>query len=206
VQATLSPVFPKATPKSDYDDYGGSDAVHRRKVPSTELSGILRTTGRTIDGLRFRSGGRPLAAFHLGTGGFAVQIIIGQAQHEEALQLRLGAKVRDILINARAFTEGRWLFIHVDSEQDCRDVQRLLRVRVHQLVPFVVNEKYRLRVCFAYTVFPVLMLSISCHIPDPSFSLLRSARTTTGSKRRLDARRCSRYFPFLRAKLARSSS
>ena len=59
--------------------------------------------------LRFRSGGRALAAFYPGTGSFTVQIIVGQAQLEEALQLRLGAKVRDLLINALAFTERRWL-------------------------------------------------------------------------------------------------
>jgi hypothetical protein len=62
-----------------------------------------------------------------------VQIIIGQAQLEEALQLRLGAKVRSILGNARALTEGQWLFILVESERDWRDVQRLLRVRAHLL-------------------------------------------------------------------------
>ena len=44
--------------------------------------------------LRFRSAGRALAAFYPGTDSFTVQIIIGPAQHEEALQLRLGAKVR----------------------------------------------------------------------------------------------------------------
>ena len=83
--------------------------------------------------LRFRSGGRTLAAFYPGTGSFTVQIIIGQAQLEEALQLRLGAKVRGILRNARAFTEGRWLFIPVESEQDCRDVEHLVRVRANPL-------------------------------------------------------------------------
>jgi Protein of unknown function (DUF3788) len=83
--------------------------------------------------LQFRSAGRVLAAFYPGTDSFTVQIIIGPAQHEEALQLRLGAKVRDILINARAFTEGRWLFIPVESEKDCCDVRRLLRVRASQL-------------------------------------------------------------------------
>jgi hypothetical protein len=62
-----------------------------------------------------------------------VQIIIGQAQLEKALQLRFGAKVRSILGNARAFTEGQWLFILVESEWDCRDVQRLLRVKAHPL-------------------------------------------------------------------------
>jgi len=61
------------------------------------------------------------------------KIIIGQAQLEEALQLRFGAKVRGILRNARAFTEGRWLFIPVESEQDCRDVEHLLRVRANPL-------------------------------------------------------------------------
>lgn len=29
---------------------------------------------------------------------------------------------------------------------------------LYKLVPFVVNEKYRLRVCFAYMVFPVLLV------------------------------------------------
>ncbi|MGZ4853145.1 MAG: DUF3788 family protein [Halobacteriota archaeon] len=79
--------------------------------------------------LRFRSGGRALAAFYPGAGSFTVQIIIGPAQLEDALRLHLGAEVRNILRNARAFTEGRWLLIPVESEQDCCDVQRLLRVR-----------------------------------------------------------------------------
>jgi hypothetical protein len=83
--------------------------------------------------LRFRRGGRALAAFYPSIDSFTVQIIIGQAQLEEALQLRLGAKVRDILRNARAFTEGRWLLIPVESEQDCCDVQRLLKARASQL-------------------------------------------------------------------------
>jgi len=83
--------------------------------------------------LRFRSGGRALAAFYPGTGSFTVQVIIGQAQLEEASQLRLGAKVRGILRNARAFTEGRWLFIPVESEQDCRDGEHLLTVRANPL-------------------------------------------------------------------------
>jgi hypothetical protein len=83
--------------------------------------------------LRFRSGGRTLAAFYPGEGSFTVQIIIGPGQLEEALRLRLGAKVRDILINAHAFAEGRWLFIPVESETDCRDVQHLLRVRASPL-------------------------------------------------------------------------
>jgi hypothetical protein len=55
------------------------------------------------------------------------------AQLEEALKLRLGAKVRGVLRNARAFTEGRLLFILVESEQDCRDVEHLLRVRTSPL-------------------------------------------------------------------------
>ena len=83
--------------------------------------------------LRFRSGGRALAAFCPGAGSFTVQIIIAPAQLEEALRLHLGAKVRNILINARTFTEGRWLFIPVESEKDCCDVRRLLRVRASQL-------------------------------------------------------------------------
>jgi len=62
-----------------------------------------------------------------------VQIIIGQAQLEEAAHLSTEAQLRGILRNARAFTDGRWLFIPVESEQDCRDVEHLLRVRANPL-------------------------------------------------------------------------
>jgi hypothetical protein len=79
--------------------------------------------------LRFRSEGRALAALYPGTDAFTVQIIIAPAQLEDALRLHLGVKVREILRNARAFSEGRWLFIPVESEQDCRDVKSLLKVR-----------------------------------------------------------------------------
>lgn len=79
--------------------------------------------------LRFRRGGRALIAFYPGVDSFTVQIIIAPAQLEEALQLHLSTNVRELLVNARAFTEGRWLFIPVESEHDCRDVRRLLRVR-----------------------------------------------------------------------------
>jgi hypothetical protein len=97
VQATLSPFFPRQ---------------HLNLVTTT-----MRSLTQFIDekyrvkrdfayywknygwALRFRSGGRALAAFYPGTGSFTVQIIIGQAQLEEALQLRLGAKVRGILRN-----------------------------------------------------------------------------------------------------------
>jgi hypothetical protein len=78
----------------------------------------------------WRSGAR---RFLSRNGHFIVQIIIGQAQLKEALQLRLGAKVRGVLRNARAFTQGRWLFIPVESEQDCRDGEHLLRVRASPL-------------------------------------------------------------------------
>ena|GEM_PF-6811256 len=77
---------------------------------------------------------------------------------------------------------------------------------LYTLVPFIVNEKYRLRVCFAFIVFPTLLVAISYHTQSPSFSPLRSARTITGSVKSLHTRGCSRYSPFLRAKSVHSSS
>ena len=79
--------------------------------------------------LRFRRGGRSFAALYPGTDAFTVQIILNPVQIDEALGLNLNAEVRTILKNARTFSEGRWLFIPVESEQDCRDVIRLLRIR-----------------------------------------------------------------------------
>jgi len=79
--------------------------------------------------LRYRTRGRTLAAFYPGANKFTVQIIIDSARLEEALRFQLGAKTREILINAQTFKEGRWLFIPVESNQDCGDVQRLLKLR-----------------------------------------------------------------------------
>ena len=73
------------------------EASRSSSKKTTELSEILRSTGKNYGwALRFRSGGRALAAFSVGTGSFTVQIIIGQAQLEKASQLRLNAKVRII--------------------------------------------------------------------------------------------------------------
>ena len=83
--------------------------------------------------LRFRSRGRALAAFYPGANTFTVQIILDSVRLEEALRLPLGARARAILINAQTFSEGRWLFIPVQSEQDCSDVERLLRLRANPL-------------------------------------------------------------------------
>ncbi len=40
---------------------------------------------------------------------------------------------------------------------------------LYKLVPFVVNEKYRLRVCFAYMVFPVLLVCNLVSYSEPIF-------------------------------------
>jgi hypothetical protein len=40
---------------------------------------------------------------------------------------------------------------------------------LYKLVPFVVNEKYRLRVCFAYMVFPVLLVCNLVSYTEPIF-------------------------------------
>jgi ABC-type multidrug transport system fused ATPase/permease subunit len=40
---------------------------------------------------------------------------------------------------------------------------------LYKLVPFIVNEKYRLRVCFAYMVFPVLLVCNLVSYSEPIF-------------------------------------
>jgi len=79
--------------------------------------------------VRFRKGGKALLSLYPGKGSFTVQIILSQAQSEEALGIDIGDKVRKTIEEAPPFPEGRWLFIKVESEQDLTDVKQLLMVK-----------------------------------------------------------------------------
>ena len=79
--------------------------------------------------LRFRKGGKALVSLYPRKDGFTAQIIISSIDVEKAYNLSLGENARKVLVGAHEFKEGRWLFLRVESEQDVRDVQQLLKLK-----------------------------------------------------------------------------
>jgi hypothetical protein len=78
---------------------------------------------------RFRKSGKALLSLYPGKESFTAQIILGQTETEKASSLKLSNKVKKILEDAHQYTEGRWVFIKIESEQDINDVQQLLMVK-----------------------------------------------------------------------------
>ena len=79
--------------------------------------------------LWYRKSGKSLLSLFPNEGYFVAQVVLGNAQVEQALQLELGEAVGTLLRETPQFHDGRWLFIPVRTEQDAADVQQLLQVK-----------------------------------------------------------------------------
>jgi hypothetical protein len=79
--------------------------------------------------LRFRKSGKALASLYPAEGGFTVQLILSQAEVDQAHGLKLGKHARHIIEQARPFPEGRRVFVPVKSGKDMRDIQQLLALK-----------------------------------------------------------------------------
>ena len=80
--------------------------------------------------LRFRIKGQVLTSLYPTQGGFTAQVNLSPEAVEQAQGMGLGHAVQQAIERANPYPEGRWLFIPVESEEDVRDVQRLLALRV----------------------------------------------------------------------------
>lgn len=80
--------------------------------------------------LRFRISGQLLTSLYPTEGGFTVQINLSPAAIEQAQGMELGGNVQEVIARATPYPEGRWLFISVRSDDDIRDIRRLLALRV----------------------------------------------------------------------------
>jgi hypothetical protein len=79
--------------------------------------------------LRFRKAGKALLSMYPGQGSFTVQIVLAETPAKKASSLKLGKNTRNVLESAHQFSEGRWLFIRVNSKQDLHDIQQLLLLK-----------------------------------------------------------------------------
>jgi hypothetical protein len=101
----------------------------REQYPSEEDFAFLY--GKTYGwALRFRIKGQLLTNLYPTQGGFTVQINLDSQAIETVRQWDTGDHVRQAIERATPYPEGRWLFIPVQSEEDLRDIERLLALRV----------------------------------------------------------------------------
>ncbi len=79
--------------------------------------------------LWYRKSGKSLLSLFPNEGYFVAQIVLGNAQVAQALELALGQAVGTLLRETPQFHDGRWLFIPVRTAQDAEDVKLLLQVK-----------------------------------------------------------------------------
>ena len=79
--------------------------------------------------LRFRINGKLLTSLYPTQNGFTVQVNLSAAAIEQVRQMNYGKNVQDAIAKAKPYTEGRWLFIPVESKNDITDIQHLIALR-----------------------------------------------------------------------------
>ena len=84
-------------------------------------------------GLRYRRKGKALIALYPQKEMIIAQVVLGKTQAERALSLKLGDKVSKILKKAPQLRDGRWLHVHIHTEADAEDVERLLLVKIRPI-------------------------------------------------------------------------
>jgi hypothetical protein len=80
--------------------------------------------------LRFRLGSQLLTSLYPTQGGFTAQVNLPEAAVQQALREGLGQSAQRAIARATLYSEGRWLFIAVESAADAADIRRLLALRV----------------------------------------------------------------------------
>jgi hypothetical protein len=80
--------------------------------------------------LRFRRGDRLILAMYPNRGKLTVQIILSLAQVAAAREMKLPPQVSRVLESARAYPEGRWLFIPVRSKTSAEGLRSLIALKM----------------------------------------------------------------------------
>jgi len=99
---------------------------------SYQIAGEFSFWGPANSGwnLRYRKTGKALVALYPQKERIIAQVVLGKAQAERALSLKLGEKVSKMLREAPQLRDGRWLSIPILNEADAEDVEQLLLVKM----------------------------------------------------------------------------
>jgi hypothetical protein len=84
---------------------------------------------------RIRRCGKALLSLYPRRGGFTVQIVLPESGVQAALLRNLGPSASRAIAAANVYTEGRWLFVDVESAGDVEDVKTLLDLKVRPARP-----------------------------------------------------------------------
>lgn len=84
---------------------------------------------------RFRVRGKLLTSFYPTQNGFTVQVNLSPEAVEAIQQMDVGENVRQAICRAHPYPEGRWLFVPIESADDCDDVHQLLALRAAMILP-----------------------------------------------------------------------
>ncbi len=79
--------------------------------------------------LSFRLKGKLLTALYPNEGFFVAQVILSPAQLAGIEGYGLNASARKALSAATLYTEGKWLFVRVETDEDGADVWKLIGVK-----------------------------------------------------------------------------
>jgi hypothetical protein len=95
------------------------------------IAGEPLFTGRDSGwAVRFRRGGKALLTLApQRDGGFRALVVIGPTAAGAVALLNLGPVLREAWENARAYPDGRWLFVPVDDAETVDDIERLIVVK-----------------------------------------------------------------------------
>lgn len=83
-------------------------------------------------GMYWRRSSRALCTLYPERDNIQVMLVLGQKEGDAALAAAdaLGQNVRECLMNAPVFHDGRWLFIQIQTARDVEDIQRLLVIKM----------------------------------------------------------------------------
>jgi hypothetical protein len=77
----------------------------------------------------YRKSSRTLVALYPQQDAFVVQVVLPENLVDHIIQMDLGENVRGVIEKTAPLREGRWLYIKVETEGDCQDIQKLLLAR-----------------------------------------------------------------------------
>jgi len=78
---------------------------------------------------RYRKSGKALTSLFPAKGYFVAQIVLNPPQTEKALGANLSKSTLQMIKEAKAYHDGRWLWINVASKQTLKDVKQLLLIK-----------------------------------------------------------------------------
>lgn len=122
------------SPQDILEALGGQRALWEQLIQflgeNYQLPGELNYGGKNYGwNLRYRKSGKTLLTLYPQQGYCVAQIVLGKAEVEQALALKLGKNVQTCLVETPQLHDGRWLFIKVRTARDVKDVQQLLQIK-----------------------------------------------------------------------------